>query len=129
MSKPSNVAVIGYGLSAKIFQIPFINPVPSLKLYGIVQRNPTSENDAAKDWPGIKTWRSAEDMLQDKDVDVVVITTPPTQHYDQAKKSLEAGKHVVVEKPFVPTVKEADELIALSKAKGKLITVFQSTLS
>ncbi|KAF2486093.1 hypothetical protein BDY17DRAFT_246404 [Neohortaea acidophila] len=123
---PWNVAVVGYGLSAKVFHIPFITAVPDLKLYGVVQRNPKPDNDAEKDHAGIKSWRSVEDMLKDDEVDVVVITSIPTTHFEMCKKSLEAGKNVVVEKPFVPTSREADELIELAKTKGKLITVYQN---
>lgn len=123
---PWNVAVIGYGLSAKVFHIPLINAIPDLKLYGIVQRSPKPDNDASKDHQGVKSWRSVEEMLKDDEVDIVVITSIPNTHYSMCKEALEAGKNVVVEKPFVPTAKEADELIALAKEKGRWITVYQN---
>lgn len=124
--KRYNVAVIGYGLSAKIFNIPFIVPVPTLHLYGIVQRHPTPDDDAAKDFPGVRTWRSSEEMLQDEQVDVVVVTTIPGSHFDLAKTALEKGKHVVVEKPFVPRWREAEELRKVAERVGRLCTVFQN---
>jgi len=125
-SKRYNVAVIGYGLSAKIFNIPFIQPVPELNLYGIVQRHPKPDDDASKDFPGVKTWRSSEEMLEDDQVDVVVVTTIPGSHFELTKAALEKGKHVVVEKPFVPTHKEAEELRKIAERSGKLCTVFQN---
>src|SRR4051812_43681653 len=128
-SKAFNCAVIGYGLSAKTFHIPFILAVPTLKLYGVVQRHPTETDDAAKDHPGIKTWRSSEEMVQDPDVDVVVVTSIPESHFSLVKLALEAGKNVVCEKPFVDTQREADELIKLAKDKGKLLTVYQNRVS
>ncbi|KAI9727765.1 MAG: hypothetical protein M1834_008004 [Cirrosporium novae-zelandiae] len=125
-SKQFNVAVIGYGLSAKIFHIPFVTTTPGLKLYAVVQRHPKPEDDAEKDHPGIKSYRSAEEMVKDPAVDLVIVSTTPNIHFEQTKLALEAGKHVVVEKPFCSTSKECDELIAIAKKNQKLLTVYQN---
>lgn len=126
-SKLFNVAVVGYGLSAKVFHIPLILAVPEdLKLHGIVQRTPKPNDDASKDHPGIKSYRSVNEVYADPSVDIVVITSVPETHFDMCKASLEAGKHVVVEKPFVPTAKEAQELIEIANKTGKLLTVYQN---
>ncbi|RMZ78666.1 hypothetical protein DV738_g3789, partial [Chaetothyriales sp. CBS 135597] len=125
-TKVYRVGVIGYGLSAKIFHIPFVNDVSDFKLYAIVQRSPKPDDDAAKDWPGVKVYRSAEELIADPDVDVVVVTTAPVSHFELAKKAIENGKHVIVEKPFTPTSKEAFELAELAKSKGVLVTVYQN---
>ncbi|KAK3708314.1 hypothetical protein LTR37_011579 [Vermiconidia calcicola] len=126
-SKPFDVAIIGYGLSAKVFHIPLICALPNdFNLYGIVQRSPKPDNDASKNHPGIKSWRSVDEVYKDPDVDLVVITSIPETHFSMCKDALEAGKHVVVEKPFVATAKEADELIAIQKKSGKLLTVYQN---
>lgn len=125
--KPFHLAVVGYGVSAKIFHIPFILTLPEdFKLYGIVQRSPKPDDDAAKDHDGIKSWRSVEEMYADTEVDVVVLTTVPETHFEMAQKSLEAGKHVVVEKPFVATAAEAAELAHIAKKHGKKLTVYQN---
>ena len=92
-SKTFNVGVIGYGFSAKIFHIPFIQEVPQLKLYAVVQRTPKPDDDAEKDHPGIKSYRSTQDMVKDEAVDVVVVTTAPDSHYDLVKLALENGKN------------------------------------
>lgn len=126
VTKTWNVGVVGYGFSAKIFHIPFITAVPDFKLYAIVQRTPKPEDDAEKDHPGIKGYRSAEDLVKDSNVDLVVITTAPDSHYALTKLALNAGKHVVVEKPFVPTYKEAEELVALADKQNKLLAVYQN---
>lgn len=124
---PFNVAIIGYGMSAKVFHIPLVLALPDqFKLYGIVQRTPKPHDSASEDHPGVKTWNSADDMFKDADVDVVIVTSTPEHHYAQTKSALEAGKHVVVEKPFVPSSKEAHELIAISEKAGKLLTVYQN---
>ncbi|KAL8771436.1 MAG: hypothetical protein Q9209_003104 [Squamulea sp. 1 TL-2023] len=126
VSKPYNVGIIGYGAAAKVFHIPFIECLPELEFYAVVQRHPKPDNDASKAHPGIKNYRGAEELVEDQLVDIVVITTTPATHFKLAKLALEHGKHVLVEKPFVPTSKEADELIALAKKHQRHLTVFQN---
>lgn len=88
-----NVGVVGYGYSAKIFHIPFVQEVPEFKLYAVVQRTPKPDDDAEKDHPGVKSYRTAPEMVHDAGVDVVIITTAPDSHYDLVKLALENGKH------------------------------------
>ncbi|KAF2764693.1 NAD(P)-binding protein [Teratosphaeria nubilosa] len=122
-----NVAVVGYGLSAKVFHIPFILALPEdFNLYGIVQRSPKPTDDASKDHPGAKNWRSVEEVYKDPAVDVVVLTTIPDTHFEFTKTALEHGKHVVVEKPFVPSSQEANQLAQTAKETGKLLAVYQN---
>jgi predicted dehydrogenase len=126
-AKPINAAVVGYGLSAKVFHIPLIQALPNdFKLYGVVQRSPKPDNDASKDFPGIKLFSSVEEVYKDPNVDLVVITSTPGTHFQMCKDALEAGKNVVVEKPFVPTAKGADDLIEIQKKSGKVLAVYQN---
>ncbi|KAJ5945911.1 NAD binding Rossmann fold oxidoreductase [Penicillium verhagenii] len=125
-SRTWKVGIVGYGLSAKVFHIPFINALPEFSLYAIVQRNPGEGNDAAKDFPTVKCFRNQEDLFQDSMVDVVVISTPTNSHFPLVKSALLAQKHVVCEKPFTRTASEADELVALADAEQKLLTVFHN---
>lgn len=113
-------------MSAKIFHIPFIATTPQLKLHSIVQRSPKPDNSAPKDHPSAKHYTDVKQLLSDPDVDVVVITTPPDNHFQLTKSVLEAGKHVLTEKPFVPTSAEAETLIAIAKEKKRLICVYQN---
>ena len=71
---------------------------------------------------GIETvYTSMEDMLADPSIELVYVASPNSIHYSQTKAALLAGKHVICEKPFAPTVAEADELIALAKEKHLLL--------
>ena len=125
--KKFNVAIIGYGLSAKVFHIPLVLALPSsYTLYGIVQRSPTSTDSASADHPSIKTWNSADAVFSDPGVDLVIITSIPSTHYTFARAALESGKHVVVEKPFVTTSAEGQELVSLAAKQGKSLTVYQN---
>ena len=110
----------------QVFHIPLISVVLELKLYAIVQRTPKPNDDAGKDHPGTKSYRSSEEMVADPDIEVVVITTAPTSHFELGRLALEHGKHVVVEKPFTPSSKEASELIAIAKKRNRLLTVYQN---
>ncbi len=92
-AKKFNVGIVGYGLSAKIFHIPFVTYVSELNLHAIVQRSPKPDNDAGKDHPGVKIYPSVEDLCQDEMVDVVIVTTAPDQHFRLTRQVLEAGKH------------------------------------
>jgi predicted dehydrogenase len=125
-SKIFNVGVVGYGMSANVFHIPFIVSTPGLRLYAVVQRHPTTDKDARNDHPGIKSYRSVEDLTKDPAVDVVVITTTPEVHYAQAKLALEAGKHVLLEKPATPTAEELESLIEIAKKHNVKLCIYQS---
>ncbi|KIW05583.1 uncharacterized protein PV09_03458 [Verruconis gallopava] len=121
-----NVGIIGYGLSAKIFHIPYIKATEGLEVKAICQRRASEGNDAAKDHPTSTIYRTSDELLQDPTVDIVVLCTPVATHLTLGKQCLEAGKHVVVEKPFCATVAECDELIDCAKKHNKLLTVFHN---
>jgi predicted dehydrogenase len=113
-------------MSAKVFHIPLILTTPSMTLHSIVQRTPTSTNSAAKDHPYAKIYHSTEEMLADHEIDLIVITTTPDSHFTLCAAALHAKKHVLVEKPFVPTAAEAKELIEISARAKKMICVYQN---
>ena len=117
------VGIIGFGLATKVFHAPFVSAVPGLKLVAIVQR---SGDEAAKTYPAAKIVRSAEELLSDSAVDLVVVATPNDTHFEMARRALGAGKHVVIDKPFAPTSVEAAELIALAKAHGVQVCPFHN---
>jgi predicted dehydrogenase len=83
-------------------------------------------DEAAKAYPGVKISRSLEETLADKSAEVVVISTPNETHFVLAKHALEAGKHVVIDKPFAATSAEARELGQLAKSKGLLAIPFHN---
>lgn len=95
-SKTFNVGIIGYGLSAKVFHIPLFETIPEFNLYAIVQRHPRPGDDASEDHPETKKYNTAEELVQDASVDVVVVTTTPAAHFELAKLALEHRKHGIV---------------------------------
>ncbi|KAG0133848.1 hypothetical protein HOY82DRAFT_584306 [Tuber indicum] len=124
---PRKIAVIGYGFSAKIFHIPFIQHNPNLTISAIIQRNPTPGNDAAKDHPDVKVHRSMEEFYKsDGESEVVVITTSNDTHFRYCKEAIEKGKDVIVEKPLTIRSADAEELVNLARKKGVGISVYQN---
>jgi scyllo-inositol 2-dehydrogenase (NADP+) len=120
---PINVALCSFGMSGWVFHAPFITTNPHFKLYGVWER---AKNLAQEKYPWVKTFRSLEELLADENVELVVVNTPSVTHYEFAKKVLQAGKHVIVEKPFTASVTQADELIALAKKKNVVLSVYQN---
>ena len=117
------VAVIGFGLAGRVFHAPFVSAVPGLKLEAIVQRR---GDEAAKAYPKARILRSFEEALQDKAVQLVVVGTPNETHYELARKAIEAGKHVVIDKPFAATSVQAKELWQLAWEKGVVLAPFHN---
>ncbi|QHW33047.1 oxidoreductase [Paenibacillus rhizovicinus] len=123
MSGTIKVGLIGYGFAGSAFHAPIITSVPGLELTKVVERR----SDKSKErYPWVEVVRDARDLYADDAIDLVVVTTPSTDHYAFVKDALLAGKHVVVEKPFTPSSAEADELIALAKKQGKVLTVYHN---
>lgn len=123
MQKIINTAIIGFGLSGRVFHAPFLHTHPGFRLAKIVERQ---GNTSKEIYPEVEIVRDYKALLSDNTLELVVIATPNILHFDLAREFLEAGRHIVVEKPFTPTSAEADELIRLAEKTGKKIFVFQN---
>src|SRR5689334_18075602 len=111
MAQPIRVGLAGYGISATVFHAPFFETMPEYELVAVLER---TKNESQKKYPSVKIVRSIEELVTDPSIDLVVITTPNETHFPYAKAALEAGKHVVLEKPFTNTTAEAKELVDLA---------------
>jgi predicted dehydrogenase len=117
------VGIVGFGLGGRVFHAPFVNAVPGLRLAAILQRN---GDEAAKAFPTARIVRSFDAMLTDKTIELVVVTTPNPTHFELARQALEAGRHVVIDKPFTATSEQASQLGQLAKSKGLLAVPFHN---
>lgn len=117
------VGVIGFGLGGRVFHAPFVSAVPGLKLVSILQRK---GDEAARAYPSVRIDRSLEDLLSDKSIELVVVSTPNETHVSLATRALEAGRHVVIDKPFTATSADALTLIDLAKRKGVHVIPFHN---
>ncbi len=117
------VGLIGFGLVGRAFHAPVIRAVPGLHLAAILQR---SGNEAAGKYPDVRIVRSMDELLSIPEIRLVVIATPNETHYPLARQCLEAGRDVVVDKPFTTTLNEAVSLVQIAKGANRLITVYQN---
>lgn len=112
-----------FGMSGKVFHAPFLKEHPGFFLSAVVER---SKEESREKYPEATIYRSVEEMLQNTEVELVIINTPVQTHYEYAKKALEAGKNIIVEKPFTVNVSEAEELVNLAEEKGLFLSVYQN---
>jgi scyllo-inositol 2-dehydrogenase (NADP+) len=117
------VGLVGFGLAGRAFHAPVIRAVPGLHLDAIVQRSGT---EAAEKYPDVRIVRSLDELLSIREICMVVIATPNETHYPFARQCLEAGRDVVVDKPFTTTLEEAVSLVQLAKSANRLLTVYQN---
>jgi scyllo-inositol 2-dehydrogenase (NADP+) len=121
--KCTKVGLIGFGFAGRIFHSSVIEAVEGLELAVIMQR---SGNEAAAAFPHVKIARSVEELLKDKDIRLVVVATPNATHLPIARQCLEAGRDVVIDKPFALSSAEAAELIGLARSRGRLLSIYQN---
>jgi predicted dehydrogenase len=116
-------ALCSFGMSGWVFHAPFITAHPGFEFYGVWER---TKNLAQEKYPSVKTFRTLPEMLADDNIELVIVNTPSITHFDFAKQVIEAGKHLVVEKPFTPTVAEAVVLIELAEKKNVKLSVYHN---
>ncbi|PYU82311.1 MAG: oxidoreductase [Acidobacteria bacterium] len=117
------VGLIGFGLAGRAFHAPVIRAVPGLHLAAILQRTGT---EAAEEYPDVRIVRSLDELLSISEIRLIVIATPNETHYSFARQCLEAGRDVVVDKPFTTTLEEAVSLVQFAKDANRLLTVYQN---
>jgi scyllo-inositol 2-dehydrogenase (NADP+) len=115
------VALIGYGLAGEVFHAPLIGSIPAMELRTVV----SSRADALAA-AGLAQARDADAVLADPDVALVVVASPSATHHALARAALEAGKHVLVDKPLAMTSREARELIDLAAERGRALSLFHN---
>ena len=121
------VAIIGYGLAGSVFHAPLINATPGMAVAAIATGNPERQERAHRDFPAAAILSSADQLWQNPSLyDLVVVASPNRTHISLGLAALDAGLHVVIDKPFAPSVDGAEQLIAASERTGKLLTVFQN---
>jgi predicted dehydrogenase len=115
------LAVIGCG-GFGLYALQQFTQVPGVKLIGMAGTNRPAAHAAAERF-GIPDIQEVKKLLARDDVDLVYIATPPFLHYPQALAALEAGKHVICEKPLAMTLAQADAMIELAGKRDLLLAV------
>lgn len=119
------VGLIGYGLAGASFHAPLIAAVPGLRLAAVATSRAAA---VARDWPAavVVGTGDAGALFADPAIDLVVIATPDQLHAPLAQAALKAGKHVVIDKPFVTDPSDGAMLIALAEARGLVLSAFHN---
>ncbi len=125
--KPVKVGVIGYGASFNMG----LHHLREMKSVGMIPTavcdiDPARLEAAKKDWPGIETYRSDKEMLKQSGVDLVTVITPHNIHAEQAIRCLNAGRHVIVEKPMALSTAQVDAMIAAAKKNKRMLSVYHN---
>jgi len=121
--KEINTALCSYGMSGMVFHGPLLEVHPGFRITKILERK---RRISEGKHPDAVIVRDLSAVVEDPDVEMVVVNTPDHLHAEMARSALEAGKHVVVEKPFTLDPADGEELIGLAREKGVLLSVFQN---
>ena len=116
------IGVIGYGYWGPNI-VRNLQGLDTTRAELICDSNPSAQARARKAHPGVKIVSDANEVLRSPDIDAVAIITPVWTHFELAKKALEHGKHVFIEKPFASNSAQAEELINLAAQKKLKIMV------
>ena len=119
------VGVIGYGYAGRVLHCPLIAGAEGLHLVAISSRDAERRQQASQQW-NVRVYAQPEELLADDQVQLVVLATPHDTHHALGKIALQAGKHVVIDKPFTITTAEADDLIAEAQGRNLLLTTFHN---
>jgi predicted dehydrogenase len=116
------VGVIGYGYWGPNI-VRNLHGLDSTRVEMVCDKSPTALARIRKAYPGVRAVSDPNEVLQSPDIDAVAVITPVWTHYELAKRALENGKHVFIEKPFTSSSAQAEELIELAAQKKLTIMV------
>ncbi|ETK77689.1 hypothetical protein F441_16369 [Phytophthora nicotianae CJ01A1] len=122
MTAKIRVGLVGFGTGSSVFHAPLLMSSGQFELTHVLERS-TSKSQVLSPVP--KIVRSMDELLA-TDIQLVVISTPTTVHFEQAKQAMEAKRHVIVDKPLCVTAQQAKDLSAIAKANGVLFSVFHN---
>lgn len=121
--KKLHVGLAGFGPGGHVFNAPIIGSTEGFIIAAAMTSNPQNIKVAREKYPQASIVADYDQLLKNEQLDLIVITTPNHTHYPMAKEALLAGKHVVVEKPFTVTTREAEDLIRLAKEKQVVLSI------
>ncbi len=126
-AKPIRTGIIGFGLAGRVFHAPFVATNPAFRLDLVATGNAERAADARSQHPAAEVVDTPKALLDRAgDLDLVILASPAHVHLEQGIAAFAAGAHLVIDKPFVPTVVDAKNLIAAADSAERSLTVFQN---
>lgn len=119
------VGVIGLGRSGWEIHCSFLSKAKQFQLAAVCDQSPERLKQAGELF-NTKTYSSAQELISDSDIELVVVSAPSHLHKSLALAVLAAGKHVIVEKPMSTTLADADEMLDAAEKSGRVLTVFHN---
>ncbi|MBV8804359.1 MAG: oxidoreductase [Sinobacteraceae bacterium] len=123
MTERTKVGVLGFGLAGKVFHASLISAEPGLELAAVAS---SRVSEILERYPKIKVYDAPGKLAADPEIGLVVVATPDSTHASLARMALEAGKHVVVDKPLAMSATQAAELVAFARERNRMLTVFHN---
>lgn len=117
------VGVIGYGLAGRAFHAPYVLATPGMALHAIVTRDPAKVH---ADLPDMRVLPDVAALLAEPGIDLIVVASPDPLHAEHAIAALDAGKHVLIDKPFATSLTDARRVAATAETAGRQVTIFQN---
>jgi len=121
--KTVRTAIIGFGLSGRMFHARVIKSVQGFEISTVASSRLA---EIQEELPHARVVASEDIVFQDPNIDLVIITTPNELHAPLALRALEAGKHVVVEKPFSVTTTEGQAVVDCAKRMNRVLSVYHN---
>ncbi len=118
-------AIVGYGLAGRLFHAYLVSRTEGLDLVAVASRDPVRRAQAQRDW-SVDTWETLADLLADDRIELIILATPHDSHAALAIEAMEAGRNVVVDKVMCMNAAEAEDMIAVSRRRGVMLSVFHN---
>lgn len=123
--KKTKIAVVGYGRWGRVCHVPLILQAPGLELVGIASGD-AAKREQIRTHLGVRAYQNLDEILADESVEAVVLATPNDTHENFAVRALDAGRHVVTDKPMCLSLSQCDAMIEAAQRNGKILEVFQN---
>lgn len=117
------VGLIGYGLAGRAFHAPYVRATAGMALRAVVTRDPAKVHADLPDMPVVPDVAA---LLAQPEIDLIIVASPDPLHAQHAIAALEAGKHVLIDKPFATSLADARRVAMAGEAAGKQVTIFQN---
>jgi len=122
----ANAVVIGYGLAGKFYHCYLVKQTNVLNLYGVMAQRPEVRKQIQEDLKDVKLFATYDEVLKDNQVDLIIIATPSMTHSDLTVRALQAGKHVVCDKPLCMSLTDCETMIGAAHQRQLILTAFQN---